>query len=333
MKNKTILFFGATGSLGNEFIKRNINDNIIVNFSRDECKHWKLELKFKKHKDNIKNIMGDIRDKNRVKKYIKIIKPNIIIIASALKHIERCEYATSECINTNLIGIKNVLDSIEELEDIIKCESVIFISTDKACSPVNLYGMCKAISEKMVIEKSLTSKFIKYNIVRYGNVLNSRGSIIPLLHHMGNSKDYNNFTLTDKRMTRFIMTLESSCKLIEYAIINGENGEIIIPQIKSMKILDLFEIFSELYSKNIVVKGIRPGEKLYELLINGTEYMLTYIKNNYYHILPNYLNKICSDEQLNISSNDNIISKNKLKEYLENLKLLSKNKIYLEFIN
>ena len=147
MEKKTIFFFGGSGSLGNEFITNYGKTNKIINFSRDECKHWKMEMKY----NNITNIIGDIRNKDRVKQSIKNINPDIIIIASALKHIDRCEYASTECIATNITGIKNILNSINELDN-LSCETVVFISTDKACSPVNLYGICKAAAEKIVIE-------------------------------------------------------------------------------------------------------------------------------------------------------------------------------------
>ncbi len=319
---KKTLFFGASGSLGYKFIERNHQNNFIYNFSRDEWKHWKMNLDFKNKIDNFSSIIGDIRDKVRVKEIIRRINPDIIIIASALKHIEKCEENSSECIKTNIVGNQNILESIFELGENFKLEKVIFVSTDKACSPVNIYGMSKAVSEKMVIESSMRSKRIKYNIVRYGNVLNSRGSIIPLLHNIGSNSSYKNFTITDNRMTRFIMTLEDSCKLIEYAVEEGKNGEIIVPEIISMKIRDLFEIFSEKYKKDIIVSGLRPGEKLYESLINGTQHMTTYKNKKYYHIIPSYENKITNNDQIDINSNMNLISKEELKEYLIKEKLL-----------
>lgn len=317
MEDKTILFFGGSGSLGNEFISKFGKKNQIINFSRDECKHWKMEMKY----TNITNIIGDIRNKERVKENIKKTNPDIIIIASALKHIDRCEYASCECIATNITGIRNILNSVDELNNLI-CKNIVFISTDKACNPVNLYGMCKAVSEKLMVEKAKSSNDIKYTIVRYGNVLNSRGSIIPFLHNQGKDKNKSAFTLTDKRMTRFIMTLEDSCNLIKYAILYGANGETIIPTIKSMYIKDIFEIFSELYEKPIKVVGLRPGEKLYESLINGTQHLLTYKKNGYYHILPPYKKPFFNAEQKDINSNYKLLSINELKALLIELDLI-----------
>ena len=314
MNKKTILFFGGSGSLGNEFISNYGKRNKLINFSRDECKHWKMEMKY----NNITNIIGNIRNKDRVKESIKNVNPHIIIIASALKHIDRCEYASTECIAT---GIKNILNSINELDN-LSCETVVFISTDKACSPVNLYGICKAAAEKMMIECAKNSNSIKYVNVRYGNVLNSRGSIIPFLHNQGEDSNRSHFTLTDNRMTRFIMTLKESCNLIEYAILNGNNGETIIPTIKSMYIKDIFEIFSDLYQKPIKIVGLRPGEKLYESLINGTQHLLTYTKNKYYHISPPYNKELLNTDQRDINSNYNLLTKQELKELLINLQLI-----------
>ena len=317
MEKKTILFFGGSGSLGNEFITNYGKTNKIINFSRDECKHWKMEMKY----NNITNIIGDIRNKDRVKQSIKNINPDIIIIASALKHIDRCEYASTECIATNITGIQNIFNSINELDN-LSCETVVFISTDKACSPVNLYGICKAAAEKIVIECAKNSNSIKYVNVRYGNVLNSRGSIIPFLHNQGENSNKSHFTLTDNRMTRFIMTLKESCNLIEYAILHGNNGETIIPTIKSMYLKDIFEIFSELYKKPIKIVGLRPGEKIYESLINGTQHLLTYKKNEYYHIAPPYNKELLKADQTDINSNYNLLTKSELKELLINLQLI-----------
>ena len=186
--NKKILLFGGSGSLGNKFIETYIDKNTIVNYSRDECKHWKMSLKYKT--DKLSYIIGDIRDFARVENSILREQPDIIIIMAALKHIDKCEYETDQCINTNLLGTKNVLDEIENnLRLLTNLKSVCFISTDKACSPVNIYGMTKAASECLMIEKAKYIPSIKFVCVRYGNVLNSRGSIIPMLHKLGENKD------------------------------------------------------------------------------------------------------------------------------------------------
>ena len=178
-----------------------------------------------------------------------------------MKHIDKAEYESNECINTNLLGTQNVLNCIETHKDqLTNLKQVCFVSTDKACSPVNLYGMTKSLSECLMVEKSKFIKSIKFICVRYGNVLNSRGSIIPLLHKIGKNKLYKNYKITDRRMTRFVMTLEQSVKLIEHALVYGENGDIVIPKLISCKIIDMLTIFSEKYKKPIIDGELRPGE-------------------------------------------------------------------------
>jgi FlaA1/EpsC-like NDP-sugar epimerase len=325
IQNQKIVIFGGTGSLGYEIVKRYINNNIIYNYSRDECKHWKMKLDFNNNK-NLNFIIGDIINKLKVEETLLRIKPNIIIIASAMKHIDQCEYNTDQSLNTNLLGVKNILDSIEEKQNELSesLKTVLFVSSDKACSPINVYGMCKALSETLVVEKSYYIKQIKFVNIRYGNVLNSRGSIIPLLHTIGNDDSKKYFTLTNENMTRFVMTLEQSVDLIEHTIINGESGDIVIPKLISMKVKDLIEIFSEKYNKPIKLVGIKPGEKLLESLINKSQ--SARIKNNgdYSHIKSIYnFNEVIDENVLNdYNSKINPLNKDELKEFLINLNLL-----------
>lgn len=321
MENKTILIFGGSGSLGNKLIESYYHDNNIINYSRDESKHWGMELKYKT--SNLSNIIGDIRDNNKVQQSIIRVNPNIIIIAAALKHIDRCEYEINECLDTNIKGIQNVINCVENNKNILNnLETVCFISTDKACNPVNAYGMSKAICETLMIEKSKYIKDIKFITVRYGNVLNSRGSIIPILNNKGMDPDCKEFILTHESMTRFIMTLEDSVKLIEYAILNGNTGEIIIPKLKSMYIKDIVSLFSIKYNKPIKIVGLRSGERIYETLINDTQSMKTIINENYYHIQPSYIKNIITEERYEYDSKQNILTKEELEEYLKNINLL-----------
>lgn len=324
---KKILIFGGTGSLGYEITSRYLADNIIYNYSRDESKHWAMKL----HYDNNQNlnfVIGDIRDSKRVESTILHIKPNIIIIAAALKHIDMCELATHECINTNLLGTKNILDCISNNKDrmIGFLETICFISTDKACSPVNIYGMCKAASEVLMIEQGFYTKDFKFVTVRYGNVLNSRGSIIPILHEIGKNADLKHFKLTHLEMTRFVMTLSQSVDLIEHAILTGESGDIIIPRLISMKVKDLIEIFSETYHKPMITIGLRPGEKMLESLINETQSLRLILDDKgYTHIKPHYYvdtTNAFSGEPRNYNSNLNPLNKSELNAYLVDLKLL-----------
>ena len=323
--DKTILIFGGTGSLGYEFVKKYIGKNIIYNYSRDECKHWKMKLDFNNN-NNLKFVIGDIINKNKIHETILRVKPNIIIIASAMKHIDQCEYNTDQSLNTNLLGVKNILDIVEEYKNelIGSLETVLFVSSDKACSPINVYGMCKALSETLLVEKSFYVKDFKFVNIRYGNVLNSRGSIIPLLHTIGRDETKTHFTITNDNMTRFVMTLEQSIYLIEYAILNGESGDTIIPKLVSMKVKNLIEIFSEIYTKPIKNIGIKPGEKLLESLINTSQSARIVKNGDYTHIksIFNFNDDICEDNLNDYNSKINPLTKNELFFYLNDLKLL-----------
>jgi UDP-N-acetylglucosamine 4,6-dehydratase len=325
LMNETILIFGGTGSLGYEIVTRYLPNNIIYNYSRDECKHWKMKLDFN-HNPNLNFIIGDIINKHKVEETLRRVKPTIIIMAAAMKHVDQCEYNTDQSLNTNLLGIKNILDSIESLEMMLRpnLKTVLFVSSDKACSPINIYGMCKALSESLVVEKSHYIKSIKFVNIRYGNVLNSRGSIIPLLHLIGHDKEKSHFTLTNENMTRFVMTLAQSVDLIEHALINGETGDTVIPKLISLKVNDLIEIFSEIYKKPIKITGIKPGEKLLESLINKTQSGRIKQNGDYTHIksIYNFNEEIVEDKLTEYNSKINPLKKEELRSYLLLLNLL-----------
>ena len=282
-----------------------------------------MNIDYKYHK-NLNFIIGDIRCREKVEQTILRLKPDIIIIAAAMKHIDRCEYESNECLGTNLLGTKNVLNSVEQnLEKLNNLECVCFISTDKACSPINLYGMCKAASECLMIEKAKYIPQIKFVTVRYGNVLNSRGSIIPALHKIGKNENIENFTITDRRMTRFVMTLEQSVDLVEHAMLYGESGDVVIPRLISCNIIDLIEIFSDKYGKPIVDGILRPGEKMLESLINETQSSrLHFGPDGYMYIKPPYKNVMVKTDVKDYNSKLNPLSKDELKKYLVKLDLL-----------
>jgi len=320
IKNKTILIFGGTGTIGVQLIKKYIDDNIVINYSRDERKHWELDSTFRSPK--LKHIIGDIINHDNVKLALIRENPDIVIITSALKHIDRCEYASAESLNTNVIGVKNIVDCIENNRDKLKLQTVVFISTDKACNPVSVYGLCKSLAEKIVVEKSKFVENIKFVCVRFGNVLNSSGSIVPILHMMGRDKDVKNFKLTHETMTRFIISIDDAVQLIHHAILDGTSGDVIVPKLKSTSISNLLQIFSELYNKPIVITGLRPGEKMYETLINDTEAMRAIENDKYYYIKPQYLGTILNENAVEYNSKQDIICKDELKLYLTNLKLI-----------
>jgi len=322
ISGKKIMIFGGSGSLGNQIIKTYIEENIITNYSRDECKHWKMELRYRT--DRLSHIIGDIRDYNRVETSIIREQPNIIIIASALKHVDRCEFSIDECVKTNFMGPMNVLRAIETNIDRIKSlECAVFISTDKACEPTNVYGLTKSLAESAMIEKSLHIKECKFVNVRYGNVLNSRGSILPILHKIGKDPNASHFTLTHPDMTRFVMTLQQSVALIEHAVLKAESGDTVIPQLISMRLIDLLKIFSQLYDKPVVVTKIRPGEKMLESLISETQSRrLIKGEDGYRYIKPCYCDILVEDDVMNYNSRMNPLDKASLYDYLNRLSLL-----------
>ena len=292
-----ILIIGGTGSLGHALVRKFSKDTLYV-MSRDESKQWRMKIEF----PSVNFIIGDIRDRDKVKSVLKRIWPDTVIIAAAMKHIDLCETDTHECIATNILGIQNILDSIEE----VHVETVCFISTDKACDPGSAYGMSKALAEIMVVEKSRHVRSVKFVTVRYGNVLNSRGSIIPTLELIGQSPDKKFFPLTHPDMNRYIMTHEQSMNLIEHAILHGESGDIVIPELVSMNIKDLCEIYSEKYNKPVVITGLRPGEKIEEILINGAQAMRAVKQGSYVHIRRDIPDTPQSDFYTKVLSKDEL---------------------------
>jgi FlaA1/EpsC-like NDP-sugar epimerase len=276
-----------------------------------------------KYTDKVKYVIGDIRDRFKIESTITRLDPHIIIIASALKHIDTCEYEVHESLETNTNGTLNVLRSIEHnIKRLKRLETVVFISTDKACYPINTYGICKALSEKAIVEYSLkmNQERVKFVNVRYGNVLNSRGSIIPKLKECKEDTLY----LTHPDMTRFIMTQEDSVNLIQYAIMNGNSGDTIIPRIEAMRIKDLFELFAERHSppKKIEITSLRPGEKMSEALLNINEIRRTICKDNYYIIKPDYKdnNNYEFIDLKSYDSSDKTLDKKELELYLKRCK-------------
>lgn len=351
------LIFGGTGSLGKALIKRFAKPGSQVTVcSRDESKHWFIKNDFKN--PNVQFYVGDVRDYERCNEIIKNVNPHIIIIAAALKHVDVCELSPNESLKTNVIGTQNVIEAARNNISEHSClHTVLFVSTDKACAPVNTYGVCKALSERLVTSISgqkhqdcvINQGFegdanfnvpnkIRFIAVRYGNVLESRGSIIPLFKHQAlHSKT---FTVTDERMTRFVMTLEDSVNLIEAAlrrnqdnsqlrpsVSDGANcGDIWIPKLKSMKIIDLARIFQKRHcpKHQIDVVGIRPGEKIHESLICNAEVIKTYEHPNgeHYVIRPSWCSSTFNSKMKEYTSAENNMSCDELEIYLDKLSML-----------
>lgn len=282
LAGKKLLIFGGAGSLGTALVEyyRQICHKIVV-VSRDEAKHWALKNKFgttfsyrgrissKTHHgtytgeihSNLKTVVCDVRDANRVKQVLRTENPDFVIIAQALKQIDTCENNPGESIDTNITGVRNILDALEEVKENPGCNitRVCFVSTDKACNPVNVYGMCKSISERMVEPVSNSSK-IHYVTTRYGNVLSTTGSIIPLFLRQATDPNIKAFTVTNPDMTRFMMLLEESVELIDDALNSGSPG-IWIPKLDSFRVKDLAMYFSEKFGKPFAIIGTRPDRK------------------------------------------------------------------------
>lgn len=318
--DKTILIVGGTGSLGNSLTDKYIKNNKIIIYSRSENNQWIMKKKYNDN-NNLFFFIGDIRDKERLESCIFKYKPNIIIIAAALKHIDICENNINECINTNIDGIRNIVNIITGyslIENISFLETVLFVSTDKACSPVNTYGMCKSISERVMIEKTQFLTKPKFINVRYGNVLSSRGSLLPFYKDLIKNKNLF-LPVTNDKMTRFFMTLEDSVNLIEYSILYGDSGDTIVPKnIFSYKIIDIAKYFSNKYNIPIKITGIRPGEKIHETLISYTESLRTIEKDNFFIIKPTYSNISVNPPIFKNGEFNSLISVRELNDLIKN---------------
>ena len=278
MKDKKILILGGTGALGKSLIKRYYDKNRIIILSRDEHKHVHLMKKY----DKLISHLGDIRDKDSLRNCFDKYRPDVVINTAALKHVPICETNSMESVKTNILGHQNVIETIKEFNDI---ETLIFISTDKACKPINIYGMCKAISEKLYSNYAETETNTKVVMVRYGNVLESTGSVIPYFKSIlesGNPK----LPITHLDMTRFLLTLDDAVELIDWTYDHPtSHGKIAVPKIKSMKIIDLARCLIKAYGLKgrvgLEVVGVRPGEKLHEEMISQEEWFRTEDDKNY----------------------------------------------------
>lgn len=276
--DKSILVTGGTGSFGRKFTELTLerfNPKEIIIFSRDEMKQWFMSQKITDPR--VKFIIGDIRDKESLQRVIKDI--NYIVHAAATKIVPSSEYNAFECVKTNILGSMNVIDVAIESG----VEKVIALSTDKASAPINLYGATKLAADKLFVAANINSRKSQtsLSVVRYGNVMGSRGSVIPFFQSLKNKKE---FPITDINMTRFMITLEQAIELVWLAFSDSIGGEIYVKKIPSMKVVDVAKAIS--VSSEFKVIGIRPGEKLHEQMIGPEDSQQTYEFDNYYKILP-----------------------------------------------
>lgn len=304
LKNSSILITGGTGSFGHIFISltlKKYNPRRIVIFSRDEMKQWEMAKLYKNDK-RVRFFIGDVREKDRLNRALRGV--DYVIHAAALKIVPSAEYNPFECIKTNINGAMNVIDA--SIDQGVK--KVIALSTDKASSPINLYGASKLASDKLFVssnESYASGHKTRFSVVRYGNVMGSRGSIIPFFISL---KDEKTLPITDKKMTRFMISLEEGVDLVWHTLKDMEGGEIYVKKIPSMKVIDIAEAIAPNAKHKII--GIRPGEKIHEQMIGIEDSFYTYEYPDYYKILP----------QINNWAND--------KKRIKNGRKVSQNFIY-----
>lgn len=278
LTNSTILVTGGTGSFGNTFVPMTLakyNPKKIIIYSRDEMKQWNMAKNFQKE-ERIRFFIGDVRDKERL--YRALDGVDYVVHAAATKIVPTAEYNPFECIKTNVNGGMNLIDAC--IDKGVK--RVVALSTDKASQPINLYGATKLCSDKIFIAgNSYTGGKTKFAVVRYGNVMGSRGSVIPFF--MKTAKT-GKLTITDKRMTRFMISLEQGVELVWHAFKDMEGGEIYVKKIPSMNICDIATAVDK--NAEQVEIGIRPGEKLHEQMIGIEDAHFTYEYPDHFKILP-----------------------------------------------
>jgi UDP-N-acetylglucosamine 4,6-dehydratase/5-epimerase len=282
INGSTLLITGGTGSFGKKFIKTlisNYSPKKIIVYSRDELKQFEMQesADFKDESVLMRYFIGDVRDLSRLEMAMEGV--DIVIHAAALKQVPAAEYNPFEAVKTNILGAQNVLEAC--LKKNVK--RVVALSTDKAAAPINLYGATKLASDKLFVAANNMkgARDIRFSVVRYGNVMGSRGSVIPFFEK---KKSEGFLPITDERMTRFNITLEEGVSLVLYALENAWGGEIFVPKIPSYRILDVAEAIAPGCEKRLV--GIRPGEKIHEEMITESDSFFTYDLGKYYAILP-----------------------------------------------
>ena len=330
--NKNILITGATGYFGREFILRLLKyykPKKVIVFSRDEAKQYEMQndVIYKKYSNILRFFIGDVRDAERLK--LAMRKVDFVVHAAALKHVPSAEYNPTECIRTNISGAENVIRAS------IDCnvKKVIALSTDKAANPINIYGATKLASDKLFVAANNLSgsKGPKFAVVRYGNVFASRGSVVPFFKKLIED-NINYFPITDKKMTRFVITIQQAIDLVFNSFKFIVGGEIIVPKIPSIKIVDLAKAMDK--TKKLKIVGIRPGEKLHEILYPRDDARLTTEFKKHMIIIPatnfkyqikkfkkNKINGVGkfvnNDFQYDSGSNINFLSVEKIKKLLK----------------
>lgn len=310
-KNKTILITGGTGSIGKEllnYIIKNLDVKKLIIFSRDEQKHYALQKKINSNK--VRYFIGDIRDQTRLR--IALNKVDFVIHAAAQKHVELSEYNPQECVKTNIYGTENLINACL----INKVKKCILISTDKAVNPINLYGASKLASEKLILNANNLSgeNGTIFTAVRYGNVIGSKGSVIPLFAKL--TKDRKKIPLTHLDMTRFWISYDDAVKFILNSLFLSKPNEIYVPKLDGIKIKDLIKLINP--KAKIFISGIRKGEKIHEELISKHEIQYTKKFKNYFVINSDKTN----NEKIFLKNynSENYLTKNFKKKYVDIIK-------------
>ncbi len=295
LDNKRVLITGGTGSLGKVLTRRILSGQMgtpqsVVVFSRDEAKQHEMRMEYLNRRAVTEDVMyhnfertlqfkiGDVRDFHSVAQALMNI--DIVFNAAALKQVPACEYFPYEAVRTNIEGAENIVRAIKELR--LNIETVVAISTDKACKPTNVMGMTKAIQERIFLTANIDCPKTRFVAVRYGNVLASRGSVVPLF--LDQIEAGGPITITDKKMTRFLLTLDQAVDTVFEAMQFAEAGETYIPKIKAARIVDV--VTALVGKKKIEIKetGVRPGEKLHEVLVSQEESLRTISRGDYFAI-------------------------------------------------
>jgi len=333
LDNKRVLITGGTGSLGKVLVRRILSGQLgspksVVVFSRDEAKQHDLRMDYLNHRAATDEVMyhnferilqfkiGDVRDFHSVAQ--ALTSADIVFNAAALKQVPACEYFPFEAVKTNIEGAENIVRAIIELK--LQVESVVAISTDKACKPTNVMGMTKAIQERIFLAANISCPQTRFIAVRYGNVLASRGSVVPLF--IDQIAAGGPITLTDKNMTRFLLTLDQAVDTVFEALQFAAAGETYIPKIKAALIQDVATALLGSQKIKVVESGIRPGEKLHEIMISEEESLRTISRGDYFaikSILPEVAT--ASSEPLiefaEVSSANYLMSTDEVKKFLE----------------
>ena len=345
LKDKRVVVTGGTGSLGKVLVRRLLTGEMglpkqITIFSRDEAKQHHMRLAYQ-HKraatdeviyHNFEQLLqfriGDVRDLHSVSTVLR--DADVVFNAAALKQVPSCEYFPFEAVQTNIIGAENIIRAIREHN--LAVETVVGVSTDKACKPVNVMGMTKAVQERLFVRANLDIPQTRFVLVRYGNVLASRGSVIPLFHEQ--IRHGGPVTITTTDMTRFLLSLEDAVDTIFAALREGKPGETFIPRVPSAKVTDIAAALIEDREIATIVTGIRPGEKVHEILISEEEAHRASPRGNYYAIqpmLPELVKDAAHDTlEREYSSADNVMTRAEVIDLLKTHKLMMGDRLVYE---